>query len=166
MKKKVFALALALSLSLSLAACGSSGASSGSAVSGSASGSGSAASSGETVTLKVAASPTPHAEILEQVKPILAEQGIDLVIDEYSDYVVPNTAVEDGLEDAIWTSSMRRTAPTWSASERFTTSPSASIPARPPLWRIWLTAPSSPSPTTPPTRPAPCCCWKPTASSL
>ena len=98
MKKKVFALALALSLSLSLAACGS--ASSGSAVSGSASGSGSAASSGETVTLKVAASPTPHAEILEQVKPILAEQGIDLVIDEYSDYVVPNTAVEDGLEDA------------------------------------------------------------------
>ena len=100
MKKKVFALALALSLSLSLAACGSSGASSGSAASGSASGSGSAASSGETVTLKVAASPTPHAEILEQVKPILAEQGIDLVIDEYSDYVVPNTAVEDGLEDA------------------------------------------------------------------
>ena len=32
--------------------------------------------------------------------PILAEQGIELVINEYSDYVVPNTAVEDGDEDA------------------------------------------------------------------
>lgn len=54
----------------------------------------------ETVTLKVAASPTPHAEILEQCVPILAEQGIDLQIHEYSDYVVPNTAVEEGDEDA------------------------------------------------------------------
>ena len=50
--------------------------------------------------MKVAASPTPHAEILEQVKPILAEQGIDLVITEYGDYVVPNTAVDEGDEDA------------------------------------------------------------------
>ena len=48
----------------------------------------------------MAASPTPHAEILEQCVPILAEQGIELVINEYSDYVVPNTAVEDGDEDA------------------------------------------------------------------
>ena len=54
----------------------------------------------ETVTLNVAASPTPHAEILKQCVPILAEQGIDLQIHEYSDYVVPNTAVEDGDEDA------------------------------------------------------------------
>jgi D-methionine transport system substrate-binding protein len=52
------------------------------------------------VVLKIAASPTPHAEILEQVKPILAEQGIDLQITEYTDYVVPNTAVEEGDEDA------------------------------------------------------------------
>lgn len=57
-----------------------------------------AASSG--IVLKVAASPVPHAEILEQVKPILAEQGIDLQITEYTDYVVPNTAVEEGDEDA------------------------------------------------------------------
>ena len=57
-----------------------------------------AASSG--IVLKVAASPVPHAEILEQVKPILAEQGIDLQIKEYTDYVVPNTAVEEGDEDA------------------------------------------------------------------
>ena len=48
----------------------------------------------------MAASPTPHAEILEQVKPILAEQGIDLVITEYGDYIVPNTAVDEGDEDA------------------------------------------------------------------
>jgi len=54
----------------------------------------------ETVTLTVAASPTPHAEILEQCVPILAEQGIDLQIHEYGDYVIPNTAVEDGEEDA------------------------------------------------------------------
>ena len=51
-------------------------------------------------TITVAASPTPHAEILQQCVPILAEQGIDLQIHEYSDYVVPNTAVEDGDEDA------------------------------------------------------------------
>ena len=48
----------------------------------------------------MAASPTPHAEILNQCVPILAEQGIELVVNEYSDYVVPNTAVEDGDEDA------------------------------------------------------------------
>ena len=54
----------------------------------------------ETTTLTVAASPTPHAEILEQCVPILAEQGIELVINQYDDYVIPNTAVEDGDEDA------------------------------------------------------------------
>lgn len=51
-------------------------------------------------TLKVGASITPHAEILEQCKPILAEQGIDLEIVEYTDYVQPNTAVEEGDLDA------------------------------------------------------------------
>ncbi len=55
---------------------------------------------GETVTLRVGASPTPHAEILAQVVDDLAEQGIDLQIVEYTDYVVPNTAVEDGEDDA------------------------------------------------------------------
>lgn len=56
-------------------------------------------STGETVVLKVAASATPHAEILAQVKDVLAEQGIDLQVTEYGDYVVPNTAVEEGDED-------------------------------------------------------------------
>ena len=80
MKKKILALALAFGLCLSLSACGG--------------------KKNEKVTLKVGASPTPHAQILEQVKPILAEQGIDLQIIEYSDYVIPNTAVEEGENDA------------------------------------------------------------------
>lgn len=50
--------------------------------------------------MTVAASPTPHAVILEACVPLLAEQGIELVINQYDDYVVPNTAVEDGDEDA------------------------------------------------------------------
>lgn len=51
-------------------------------------------------TLKVGATPAPHAEILEVVKPILAEQGIDLQIVVYNDYVMPNKAVENGELDA------------------------------------------------------------------
>ena len=47
-------------------------------------------------TISVAASPTPHAEILEIVKQILAEKDITLDIQTYSDYVVPNNVVEDG----------------------------------------------------------------------
>ncbi len=54
--------------------------------------------SGETIS--VAASPTPHAEILEVVKEILAEKNITLDIQVYNDYVVPNTVVEDGTTDA------------------------------------------------------------------
>ncbi len=51
-------------------------------------------------TIKVAASPTPHAEILEVVKPILAEEGINLEIVEFTDYVQPNLATESGDVDA------------------------------------------------------------------
>jgi len=51
-------------------------------------------------TVSVAASPTPHAEILAIAKEILAEKGITLDIQEYTDYVVPNTVVEDGTVDA------------------------------------------------------------------
>ncbi|MDY3895311.1 MAG: MetQ/NlpA family ABC transporter substrate-binding protein, partial [Candidatus Fimenecus sp.] len=51
-------------------------------------------------TITVAASPTPHAEILEVAKQILAEKGIVLDIQTYNDYVVPNTVVEDGTIDA------------------------------------------------------------------
>ena len=95
MNKKLLALLLALSLSLSLTACGGDGGANTTDDDTS-----SDADAAETVTLTVAASPTPHAEILKQCVPILKEQGIDLVVNEYSDYVIPNTAVEDGDEDA------------------------------------------------------------------
>ena len=51
-------------------------------------------------TLKVAASPTPHAEILNVAKEVLAEQGIDLEVVEFSDYVQPNLVTESGEVDA------------------------------------------------------------------
>ena len=54
----------------------------------------------EGTTLKVGATPAPHAEILEVIVPILAEQGITLEIVQYNDYVQPNNAVEDGSLDA------------------------------------------------------------------
>ncbi len=47
-------------------------------------------------TVSVAASPAPHAEILAVAKEILAQKNINLDIQEYSDYVVPNNVVEDG----------------------------------------------------------------------
>ena len=51
-------------------------------------------------TISVAASPTPHAEILEVAKEILAAKDITLDIKSYNDYVVPNTVVDDGTVDA------------------------------------------------------------------
>ena len=52
------------------------------------------------MTISVAASPSPHAEILAVAKEILAEKGITLDIQEFNDYVVPNNVVEDGTLDA------------------------------------------------------------------
>ncbi|MDO4299249.1 MAG: MetQ/NlpA family ABC transporter substrate-binding protein [Lachnospiraceae bacterium] len=51
-------------------------------------------------TITVAASPTPHAEILEQAKPLLAAQGWNLEVTEFSDYVQPNLVVDSGDMDA------------------------------------------------------------------
>ena len=51
-------------------------------------------------TITIAASPTPHAEILAVVKDILAEKNITLDILEFSDYVQPNNVVESGEVDA------------------------------------------------------------------
>ncbi len=51
-------------------------------------------------SISVAASPTPHAEILSVVKDILAEKNITLEILEFSDYVQPNNVVESGEVDA------------------------------------------------------------------
>ena len=50
--------------------------------------------------IKVAASSTPHAEILEQCKAALAEKGYDLDIKVMSDYIIPNTSTESGDVDA------------------------------------------------------------------
>ena len=51
-------------------------------------------------TITVAASATPHAEILEQAKPLLAEQGWDLEVTVFNDYVQPNQVVESVEIDA------------------------------------------------------------------
>lgn len=72
-----------------LAGCGSNG-SEDSASSGSA----------DDKVIKVGASPAPHAEILEQIKAQLADEGYTLEIQEFSDYVTPNTALSDGELDA------------------------------------------------------------------
>ena len=52
------------------------------------------------VTLKIGATPVPHAELLEQIKPDLKEQGINLEIVEFNDYVQPNIALNDKELDA------------------------------------------------------------------
>ena len=51
-------------------------------------------------TIKIAASATPHAEILEEAKPILEQKGIHLEITVFDDYVLPMTVVESGELDA------------------------------------------------------------------
>ena len=87
--KKALALTLALSLGLGLAACGKDDPSSTPD-----------STTGNAITLKVGASPSPHGDILKVVQPILAEEGIDLQIVEFTDYVQPNLATEDGSLDA------------------------------------------------------------------
>lgn len=104
--KKLISVALAGALALSLAACGSIASVSQSAASSADAASSEAASTAETgsdlagTTIKVAASPTPHAEILGVAKDLLAEQGITLDIIEFSDYVQPNMVTESGEVDA------------------------------------------------------------------
>lgn len=77
--KKLLALLLTLALSVSLASCGG---------------------KNDEKTIKVGASPTPHAEILEVAKDLLAEDGWTLEIVNYDDYVLPNKALFDGDLDA------------------------------------------------------------------
>lgn len=77
--KKIIAIVLALTLALSLAACGA---------------------KADDKTIKVGATPAPHAEILEVVQELLAAEGYTLEIVEFDDYVLPNTALNDGELDA------------------------------------------------------------------
>lgn len=100
MKKKILLAslcALALSAAVVLAGCGSSG-STGSADS---SASSQSADSGQSTTIRVGAVPTPHAEILtDVVKPILADQGYDLEVVEFNDYILPNQSLASHDIDA------------------------------------------------------------------
>lgn len=82
MKKKILASALAFLCVGLLAACGNN------------------QKEKDDSVLTVGASPTPHAEILEQVKPILKEEGIELKIVKFDDYVLPNKALADQEIDA------------------------------------------------------------------
>ncbi len=54
----------------------------------------------KSTSIRVAASPTPHAEILKIAEKILAEKGVKLVVTEFTDYVQPNNVVESGEFDA------------------------------------------------------------------
>ena len=100
MKKKLLALGLTAALSLTLLAGCSGSAKPSAAPSTDPSAAPSESTPAQTVTLKVGASPPPHAEIHEVAKKILAEQNIDLQIVEFDDYIIPNTAVEEGELDA------------------------------------------------------------------
>ncbi len=105
MKKRLLAGVLAGVLAVgALTACGSSNAQSSTAAQTEAAGTEAAgettAANGELTPIKVAASATPHAEILEQAKPLLAEQGYDLQVTVFNDYVQPNEVVESGDFDA------------------------------------------------------------------
>lgn len=57
-------------------------------------------SSDSSKTIKVGASPSPHAEILNHVKDALSKDGYNLEVVEYNDYIQPNTALESGELDA------------------------------------------------------------------
>jgi D-methionine transport system substrate-binding protein len=61
---------------------------------------GPAPSDSKTTVLKVGATPLPHGEILNVVKPLLAKEGIDLQIVEFTDYIKPNIAVAEKELDA------------------------------------------------------------------
>ena len=118
--KKLISAALAAVLALSLAACGQDTSSSAASDTTADASQGSQTASDETAgaftgdgfdesidyasldgtTIKVAASPTPHAEILAVAGDILAQAGIKLEVVEFTDYVQPNMVTESGEVDA------------------------------------------------------------------
>lgn len=85
--KKWLSVLMIAAVALFIAACGSSD-------------EGSEGSDEGTKTLKIGASNVPHAEILNEAKPLLEEKGIELDITTFQDYIVPNQALEGGDIDA------------------------------------------------------------------
>ena len=96
--KKIIALILTLAAVFSLAACGSSATPA--ATEAPAAEATEDAAAAEPVEIIVGATAVPHAEILEQVKDVLAEEGYTLNIVIYDDYVLPNQALAEGTLDA------------------------------------------------------------------
>ena len=89
--QRIAAILCAGALTLSLAACGGSG---------EPATNGGTEATGATKKLVVGASASPHAEILEAIKPELAAQGIELEIKIFTDYIIPNTSLNEGELDA------------------------------------------------------------------
>ena len=101
MRRKLTGLGLALSLAAVFATgCGSAQGSVNASAAPAAESEKEAQGDKEDKTIKVGACVTPHAEILGQIKDNLAEKGYTLEVIEYNDYVLPNTALEDGDLDA------------------------------------------------------------------
>lgn len=94
MMKKLTLTALSVVLAFSLAACGKKEAAPAAPADNAASG------TAKEVTLKVGATAVPHAEILNSVKARLKEQGVNLEIKEFTDYVQPNVQVSEKQLDA------------------------------------------------------------------
>lgn len=87
-KRSILSIVLAGVLAIGLVGCGSNGATSG------------GNNSSEDKTIKIGVSPEPHASIMEVAKPLLEAKGYTVEIVEFNDYVLPNTAVEEGELDA------------------------------------------------------------------
>ena len=99
--KRVIASALLLTVTASFAACGKTeGTTATTAAAGSNTQSEAQADVKANVVLKVGANITPHSEILEFAKPLLAEQGITLEVVKLEDSITPNTGVIEGSLDA------------------------------------------------------------------
>ncbi len=98
--KKVLSAILAAALSVSVLAGCASTSSTASSAAGSAAASAAPSSSAELKKIVIGASPTPHAVILKEAAKLLKAKGYDLVIKEFSDYVLPNTALESKELDA------------------------------------------------------------------
>jgi len=95
MKRTVRTAAVLSAAALVMAGCAGGGDDAGSEASDAATG------SGELTTIVIGASPVPHAEILQFVQDELAaDAGLDLDIREFTDYVLPNTALAEGELDA------------------------------------------------------------------